>query len=456
MQKTHIKSNVAYSNQGDRLLDTEQIGFAAPLTEDNLHSTDIDDIITTVPSWLLRWGITLFFCVILLMICLSAMIRYPDVVRSQLKVSSPNSPKPIVAKISGKIVALLVDEGKKVKTGQPLAYLESTAKHQNVMTLLSNLKSIQSKVIANQQFTQIISKDEGYSELGELQSAYQSFYQEFINYASTIGNGFMLKKRTYLQKDLLYLSKQREQLAAQSTLQKRDFSLAESEFDMHRKLEQARVETKAEFREQEGRFLARKSSLLQMEISMINIDNNYDTKRKDILEVENQLQEVKAKFLQSINSLISSAEEWKSKYVLTASQGGDLSFVGVIQQNQVVVAGQEIFYIDPGNLAFFGLMEIPQDNMGKVIEGQEVLIKLKSFPFEQYGIIEGKISYLAKVAYKDSVFISKVNFKIHEPLDQSKVIQLKQGMIGNAEIITQDASVLDRLIRNVTKNFTRN
>jgi len=68
------------------------------------HSDDMQDIITAVPSWLLRWGITLFFGILVLIISLSAMIRHPDIIKAQLKVDSPNSPKPVVSKISGKLV----------------------------------------------------------------------------------------------------------------------------------------------------------------------------------------------------------------------------------------------------------------------------------------------------------------------------------------------------------------
>src|SRR5580700_1906102 len=91
------------------------------------HSDDIQDIITKVPSWLLRWGITLFFGILLLIVLLSAVIRYPDIVNAPLKIDSPNSPKPVVAKMPGKLVKLLVKENETVTAGQPLAYLESTA-----------------------------------------------------------------------------------------------------------------------------------------------------------------------------------------------------------------------------------------------------------------------------------------------------------------------------------------
>src|SRR6202789_3428382 len=113
------------------------------------HSDDMQDIITAVPSWLLRWGITLFFAILVLIFGLSALIRYPDMVNATLKIDSPNSPKPVVSKISGKLVKLLAAENEMVTTGQSLAYLESTANHPKVLALLSNLKTLQSQVLQN-------------------------------------------------------------------------------------------------------------------------------------------------------------------------------------------------------------------------------------------------------------------------------------------------------------------
>ncbi len=91
------------------------------------HSDVVQDIITAVPGWLLRWGISLFFAVLVLIVALGACIDYPDIVKAQLKIDSPNSPKPVVAKVSGKLVQLLAKENQEVKAGEPLAYLESTA-----------------------------------------------------------------------------------------------------------------------------------------------------------------------------------------------------------------------------------------------------------------------------------------------------------------------------------------
>ena len=418
---------------------------------DARHTDDMQDIITAVPGWLLRWGISLFFGILVLIVLLGALIKYPDIVNAQLKIDSPNSPKPVVAKISGKLVQLLVNEKQVVAAGEPLAYLESTADHGKVLALLANIKQLQQQVLQNKQLNNLVISQGDNTQLGELQTAYQTFSQEYLAYKSTVDNGFLVKKKAYLQRDLSNLSAQQLQLKTQRTIEQRDFSLTDDEYEMHKKLAQQKVETKAELRLEESKYLAKKTSLLQTESAIINGDNNYAAKQKEILELDNQVNEEKSKFLQALNSLVSTAEDWKSKYVLTASQAGKISYAGIIQKNQVLTAGQEVFYIDPGNEAFFGQMTISQNNMGKVKEGQEVLVKLRSYPFEEYGMIRGRIKYIADVPYKDSVFISKVDFTIKNSSDLKKPIHLKQGMLADAEIITQDATILQRLTRSFFK-----
>lgn len=415
------------------------------------HTDDMQDIITAVPSWLLRWGITLFFAILVLIIGLAALIRYPDIVKTRLKIQSPNSPKSVVAKVPGKLVKLLVAENEEVVRNQPLAFIESTGNHDQVIQLTKKLLALQNDVATGLPINSEQPIIENNAGLGELQPAYQVFYQDFINYQSAINDGFYLKKKAFLEKDLADITRQTEQLQQGKAIQQRNLKLAGDEYEMHKKLAAEKVETASELRQQEAKFLTQKSPLVQTESALVAANNNYTSKQKEILELNNQISEQKAKFRQSLNSLISQADDWENKYILRAPQPGKIAYAGIIQENQVLSAGQDVFYINPGNEAFFGEMTIPQDNMGKVKEGQPVLIKLKSYPFEEYGMIKGKINYIAEVPYKDSVFISKVDFKVGKPVNVKRPIHLKQGMMADAEIITEDATIFQRITRSVFK-----
>ena len=89
--------------------------------------------------------------------------------------------------------------------------------------------------------------------------------------------------------------------------------------------------------------------------------------------------------------------------------------------------------------------------MGRVKLGQRTLIKLRSYPFEEYWIINGKISYITDVALKDSVFIAKIDFGKFEQKNPANPIVLKPGIVADAEIITKESSLLQSFVRNITK-----
>jgi predicted double-glycine peptidase len=215
-----------------------------------------------------------------------------------------------------------------------------------------------------------------------------------------------------------------------------------------------KAETQAELRDAESKYLSKQSPLLQTEAALLSAGSTYEAKQKEIFELNNQVIEERSRFIQALNSLISQAEEWKSKYILTASQSGKVVFAGIIQQNLFVQSGQEVFYINPGKNTFYGEMAIPQFNMGKVKEGQQVILKLRSYPYEEYGVVKGIIQSINEIPYKDSIFLSKVI--LHLPNDKhlkrkKKVIKFKQGMLGNAEIVTKDATVLERIVNSFVK-----
>lgn len=415
------------------------------------HTEEVQDIISAPPGWLLRWGITLFFTILMMIIGMSALIRYPDIVKTQLKINSANSPKPVVAKRSGSLIEILVHEGQIITEDQTLAYLESTADHKQVLNLLTDLKNLQKQLYdpGHNNSERFYSPED--LNLGEVQGTYHTFFQSYLNFKASASDGFYQKKKIYLQRELESIQKQKGQLTLQKQLQQKEYILAEQEYNVYKKLTDNKVMAQMELKREESKFLAKKYPLQQTESSFIANSSAYSAKEKEILELENQIQEERLEFIQALNSLVSEIENWKSNYVLSGSQAGKLNFAGIIQQNQFVNAGQEIFYVNPGDTDFFGEMSIPQYNMGKVRVGQEVLVKMKSFPYEEYGLIRGRIMYIADVPYRDSVFISKVDLTQQAFSELKKPLTLKNGMIADAEIITEDATLLKRLLRSIDK-----
>nr|WP_199158505.1 HlyD family efflux transporter periplasmic adaptor subunit [Pedobacter sp. ASV2] len=417
-------------------------------TYQEVNSEEVQDIITAVPSWILRWGITLIFAILGGIILLSALIEYPDVVKTNLKVNSLNSPKQVLAKQGGKLTALLVEDGQMVQENQVLAFFESTANPNDVLKLSKELKKFQNNLLTNSLAS--VNLPTGLN-LGELQGSYQSFYQQYLQYQSTQKNGYYLNKMTYLERDLKDITTLKAQLVKQQKVQQQEYANNEKEYKAYRQLYDKKVISSSEFTQQENKYLASKYPLQQTETSMLNNASSYTGKEKELLDLKHTIAEEQAKFLQSLNQCVTESDAWILQHILKAPVAGKLSFAGIVQQNQNVAANQEIFIVNPGNANYFGEVQIPQYNMGKIRKGERTLVKLKSYPFEQYGMIRGRLTYISDAAYKDSVFIAKVSFEQFENKDPNRKIVLKNGMLADAEIITEESSLLQRFFRNITK-----
>jgi len=418
---------------------------------DDLHPEDVREIITEVPSWLLRWGILLFLGILVMLLVVSFLVKYPETIKGELTVDLTNSPKAVVSKVSGKLTKLLISDDDKVAEDEPLAYLESGANYHQVLKLIDNLKTAQRIELNNSSIYDLFIDQTKYSNLGELQEQYKDFYQAFLKYKLTIKTGVYFRRKNYILIDLKNIEAQRISLNEQKKLQKSDYQLAEDEISMHQKLKDSQVETQAEFREQQSKYISRKSPLIQTEQSLLNLSATYIAKQKELTELENQISEDKLTFLQAVNTLLSGAIDWKRKYILTASESGTIKFIGFIQINQNLTAGQEVFYINHGKSHFFGELHLPQNNLGKIKIGQKVLIKLRSFPYEEFGILRGRITYIADLPFKDSSFIAKVDFDVPQISKNHLFPYLKSGMIGDAEVITEDLSIFNRLTQNIIK-----
>ena len=80
------------------------------LSDETQYSEDVQEIISDVPNWLLRWGLTVFFIIIVVLITFSAFIKMPDKVSGKLKIESSKRPEEIVPHLEGKLVKLFIKE----------------------------------------------------------------------------------------------------------------------------------------------------------------------------------------------------------------------------------------------------------------------------------------------------------------------------------------------------------
>ncbi|AQG78834.1 HlyD family efflux transporter periplasmic adaptor subunit [Spirosoma montaniterrae] len=416
-----------------------------------LRSEEVEEILTRPPAWLLQWGITVVLAVLGLVLTGSWLIHYPDLVRASFRLTSANAPKAVLARSGGKLVRLLVREGQVVVAGAPLAYLESTARHEDVLRLSRQLA--RAWLLASREKLEALETLHlsNYSQLGELQPAYQTFEQARIRLRAYLANGFASQKKAMLRQEILDLQTLADNLREQQQLQARDRTLANEEYTVQRHLAEQKVIAPLELKREESKAIARQLPYQQTASALINNLTAQRAKQKEMLELDRQVAEERDQFLQALNTLQSAVEAWKQKYVLLAPVNGQVYWPGLLQENQTVSLNQELFYVAPPSTDYFGELRVPQTNAGKVRVGQDVLIKFAGYPYQEYGAVRGQIASVANVSLHDSVFLAKVVLPAGLRTTYNQSLTYRTGMSASADIVTTDSRLLEKLFYQLRK-----
>ncbi|WP_164122317.1 HlyD family secretion protein [Sphingobacterium sp. xlx-130] len=416
--------------------------------DEDIHSEDLQEIIAKPPSWLLRRGISFVLLTILMIIGLSVFIRYPEMVPVSMKFNTSNAPKALVSKVNGNLVGILVKEGQWIEKGTDVAYLESIADHKQVIDILERLRTIRNEGSSVRDLEDLVSPTE--LDLGELQSSYQNFYLSYLNYKAVNRDGIFQKRKDFIQHEVQYVNDQNSRIKQTYELQKKELALAEAEYEKYRLLADKKIISPLELQQKEAILLAKRQAIPQMENTLIGNQSSLLAKDKELSEINNQMIEEEKKFFQSLNTFISDAENWKKQYVISTPSSGQLVYGDFLQENQLVKTGDVLFYINAGKDDYYGEILIPQQASSRVKAQQEVLIKVRSYPHQEYGYLKGKVDYISDIPVKDSLFFSRVTLI---RTDQDSVIKLKPGIMADAEIITEDQSIFKRIWLNLTKSL---
>ena len=422
---------------------------------EELRSEEAQEVLSNAPPWAVRWGNTVFLVILLGIFGLSFLIKYPEVISVPLRLTSNDVPKPVVAKTSGRLVKIAVKENQQVSQGQILAYLESNAVHQEILDLEKALDSL--AVLSNAGRLGIIAtfRAQDFQQLGELQSDYQAFMQQFSETATLFANGYLDKRRDFIRYELADLEQNHDQLLQQYDIQNKEFKMAEREFLMHKKLYDQKVIAWAEYQKEERTLLAKQLPLKQLDMSVTNNMTAQTQKQKEAAELEKQANDQKIKFGQSLNVLRAAVLAWKTRYLLTAPRVGRVFFAALWQEQQSIKTDEVLFYVGSVQKGYFGEVRIAQTNAGKIKTGQRVLVKFQSYPFEQFGMVEGQISQISPMPLADSTFRAVVALPNGLQTNAQKILPFKNNLNANADIITQDVSVAERLFFQLRRLLNR-
>jgi multidrug resistance efflux pump len=428
----------------------------------NYHSEEVHEILGTPPGWIVRRGITVILMVILIILGGTWFYKYPDIIPARIVILSENPPVQIVARETGKIDKLFVENNQTVSAGETLAVIENTANYSDACSLLHMLNKISDIFYEPEKF-----KDTELREdyvLGQYHSHFSSFisqlrsYQTFLMYNPYDQRIGTLKKQ--LDDYQGYIKNSKEQIA----ILKQDYELAGSQFFRDSVLFSQKIMTPADYELAKAAMLKQQfayqnalTGLAGTQIIVNNLEQQVSEQRILKAEAENQLlATLKEKFDNLKNQLIG----WEQSFILKSPVPGEITFTNFWSVNQFVTAGSVVFTVVPvGEQQIIGRAEAPMKGAGKVEPGQKVNIKLDNFPHLEYGILEGRVVNISKVPVateRGTLYTVEVELVNDMVTNYDKELLFSQEMQGAAEIITKDRRMIRRLIEPFFSRYKEN
>ena len=427
--------------------------------EDNItfRSEEVNEILTSTPKWILRWGISVIFILIVTAISLSYFIRYPDILTADITLTTLNPPVTLVAKSSGKLTYLLVSNKQLVHVNQPIAVIENTANYIDVLyldsvgnQLLERLKLMDTLPLLNIKSS---------LKTGELTPNYLlvlksikelNLYTEVNTYKRQIQ---LLKKDLTNYNDLLVKYKK------QQSINNEQLALSEKDYNRDKSLFEGQVISAREFENKKKEYLGALNSNEQVNITISNSLIQINTIEKNILQLQMQDYQEQAKLKndlqQNLKSLVSEIGKWKQLYLIESPVEGKISFFNFWAINQNIKTGDELFsVISIQKQQFIGKCILPTTNASKLTVGQDVNIKLDNYLYTENGILQGTVTNISEVPNKDT-YVVDVNLKNGLVTSYNKTIIYREEMKGKAEIITKNISVADRVFFSFKKILER-
>jgi multidrug resistance efflux pump len=426
----------------------------------DFHTEEVQEILGTPPNWLIQWGISLTCGVLLVLLALSMLIQYPDIISAEVQIIPSQAPIRLVARSSGKI-HFLIQDNSQVLDNQVLAYIDNSADWQAIQSLslaLKPPKSPEGGLNSSPSFGG--GWGEALGKLGELQTPYENWHRAVINYQNYLALGQTSQELQSLQTQIGQYQQINQNLTQQTQLMNRELALSQKRFHIDSSLTQQKVIAPLDLDKIEANLLQQTRALKNTEAGVLSNHLTIRQLQAQVQELKLQntdkLQQLTAEVHSNFQNLQSQYEQWQARYVIRTPIGGKVSFLQYWQDNQFVRAEEALLVVVPPSQHYLGKLELPMANSGKVQVGQCVHIRLANYPSEQYGMIVGKVQNIAMVSNENPQkqtknYVVTINLAKGLKTSYNKVLPKSADLQGQAEIITEERSLFLRFFQQLQK-----
>lgn len=422
--------------------------------EIELRSEEVQEVMSEIPPWILRRGITTLFIIVMALLTGSWFFKYPDTITAEITVTSLDPPASIIARSSGKMDEIFVKNNEAVSPETPLAVIQNPAKTKNMMKLMDMMK---------------VWETDGYSDdivrkffngqslsLGSIQSVYAAFLSNLNDYQNYRTLNYYPQKIASQKEQLLTQKEYYKRILKQAPVMNEQFRTSKSIFDRDSVLLSKNVISGNEYDISKNSFLQNKQAYLSFNASLKQSELQLMQGEESLLDLQQQATELERKYQLSLQNaseaLSAQIKEWEQNYLLVSPIAGIVNQMGVWSNSQNVNTGETVFTVIPTQQDTpRGKALLPVQGAGKVKTGQRVNVRINNFPDQEFGYIIGKVKSISSVPTTEGFYIVEVTFPNGMQTNYGKTLPINQQMFGEADIVTEDLRLLERFFMPIKK-----
>ena len=297
-----------------------------------------------------------------------------------------------------------------------------------------------------------------------MQQLFSSFYAVLFEYTEYNRLLYYPQKKTMIRERIVQYEKQYKVLQNQQQITEEQFVIIQKQYLRDSVLNTKGILPAQEMETSKNIFLQSFLSCENMRSNLNNMLIQIGQLKESLLDMEQQgtekLNSLQTQLQSLISQLRTGIQEWELNYVLRAPLNGQITFSKYWIENQNVLSGEEVFSMVPDSTyQVIGKAMLPVMRSGKVKPGQKVNIRLQNFPENEYGILRGMVKHISLVPTQTGTM---VYYSVEITLTNGLITTYKKelpylsDMQGQADIITEDISLLERLILPIKKILKEN
>jgi multidrug resistance efflux pump len=412
------------------------------------HSSEVQEIMGHIPGTVIRWGLTVIFFIMAGILTGSFVFKSPEIITAPLVMTTANPPVALVARVSGKVERIFVNEGEYISNGTVVALINSPTDYQHYMIL----KDIISGYNQDGDYAHFAGDKPlpGGLILGDLQPAWTSFVKHINNYNQYLNQGLIPKKVALIGGQVVKQEEYFRVQVRQKELYEQEFVLASKSFARDSTLFEKEAISESGYEASRQQLLVKQAGLTGLEATLKTTETNILRMKENIIELQMQYEKELAQYHISLDearqTLENSIKQWEEKYLAVSPVSGRVTFTHTWGENQEVQASSLIATVVPGNeMEVLAKAVIPNSGIGKVENGQLVNIKLNGYPYMEFGMVRGRIRSVSLVP-EEKGYVADIELIAGLTTTYKEQLKFIQQMEGTAEIVTKDLRLIYRFI----------